>query len=515
MPRNRDTFKLGIAVMAMAFLLVACLLYIGGGGLFVSEQGVLIVRFRPGGSMPEISEGSVVTYFGQKVGVVAKATIVKEKDDEDSACINMARRGFVVLSYDPIGQGERGVSFRDHRRTAALLLGVSQQGLVVFESRCALDLLLSRDDVDPDRIGITGASGGGYNTWIMTAIDSRIAAAVPVVGTSEFYEQLHVCRPLDWYRAKEHCHFVPGLFGYANNHELLALAWPRPVLVISAAGDQSFPLPGIRQVVAYGRELYAPEGESRFDAFEDHAAGHGYQKAKREAAYGWFERWLGGKGDASPIPEPATKTVPFDAPELRCFPDGKRAAGPGIVTTLEALLADLPSATLKPDRADLRRSLALALGLASVGAATSIEPSIELGGHIIAGGTLAGRELVWTTRDGLRIPSVLVTPAGAWKGVVLAVSDAGKRAALESDAVAEAVGAGLAVVAADIRGIGELAVGERGWVFAVSLLLGENFVGRQALDLVDGVGALATLDGVGEKPIGLLALGPAPSATAR
>ncbi len=83
MSRKRDTFKLGIAVLVMAFLLVACLLFIGGG-LFATEQGVLVVRFRPGGSMPEISEGSVVTYFGQKVGLVVKSEFVEDTDAEDS-----------------------------------------------------------------------------------------------------------------------------------------------------------------------------------------------------------------------------------------------------------------------------------------------------------------------------------------------------------------------------------------------------------------------------------------------
>ena len=76
---------------------------------------------------------------------------------------------------------------------------------------------------------MTGASGGGYNTWITAALDDRIAAAVPVVGTSDFAEQIRVCRPLDWYQASEHCHFVPGLIRYANNHELLAMAAPKPI----------------------------------------------------------------------------------------------------------------------------------------------------------------------------------------------------------------------------------------------------------------------------------------------
>src|SRR5579883_2424607 len=145
----------------------------------------------------------------------------KSRRDFQAFCINMARLGFVVLSFDPFGQGERGVSSRDHRRTEALLVGVAQQGIAEYETRCALEYLFSRKDVDSRRVGITGASGGGYNTWITAALDDRIAAAVPVVGTSEFAEQIHVCRPLDWYHAAEHCHFVPGLIRYANNHELL------------------------------------------------------------------------------------------------------------------------------------------------------------------------------------------------------------------------------------------------------------------------------------------------------
>ena len=168
----------------------------------------------------------------------------------------MARLGFVVLSFDPFGQGERGVSSRDHRRTEALLVGVAQQGFAEYETRCALEYLLARPEVDPKRVGMTGASGGGYNTWITAALDDRIAAAVPVVGTSEFAEQIRVCRPLDWYHAAEHCHFVPGLIRYANNHELLAMAAPKPVLIIAASQDQSFPVAGVREVAAYGRALY-------------------------------------------------------------------------------------------------------------------------------------------------------------------------------------------------------------------------------------------------------------------
>ena len=234
----------------------------------------------------------------------------------------MARLGFVVLSFDPFGQGERGVSSRDHRRTEALLVGVAQQGFAEYETRCALEYLLSRPEVDPQRVGMTGASGGGYNTWITAALDDRIAAAVPVVGTSEFAEQIRVCRPLDWYHAAEHCHFVPGLIRYANNHELLAMAAPKPVLIIAASQDQSFPVAGVREVAEYGRELYdvVPAPGTRSGWWWTRRKATATSGPKREAAYGWFLRWLMRRGDGGPHPEPPTETEPFDSEELRCFP---------------------------------------------------------------------------------------------------------------------------------------------------------------------------------------------------
>jgi dienelactone hydrolase len=107
----------------------------------------------------------------------------KTRPDFQAFCINMARLGFVVVRFDPFGQGERGISTRDHRRVESLLVGVTQQG-AEYETQCAIEYLLSRKEVDPQRIGMTGASGGGYNTWITSALDDRIKVAVPVVGTS-------------------------------------------------------------------------------------------------------------------------------------------------------------------------------------------------------------------------------------------------------------------------------------------------------------------------------------------
>ena len=436
--------------------------------------------------LPEKTEGRIpaVLFYNGHWWVEGKA-----KTDFQAFCINMARLGFAVLSFDAFGQGERGVSDRDHRRTEALLAGISQQGFAEYETRCALEYLVARPEIDPDRIGMTGASGGGYNTWITAALDDRIKVAVPVVGTSEFYEQLSSCRAHDWYQAKEHCHFVAGLIRYANNHELLAMAAPRPLLIIAAAQDQSFPVTGVRKIVEYGRTLYGSYGAAqKIGYFEDASAGHGYQQKKREAAYGWFLHWLMNRGAGEPYPEPATETEAMDALDLRCFPPGRNEpAGPGLHAAVKPRQsAQIPSFT---DRA---------------------APVVRLRDQRL-------QRLEIETEPGVTVPAFLLRPETRERGVLVAVDDRGKEE-LASDAVIRAaLRSGWAVCGVDPRGIGESALTKPGWVFAVSLLVGENFVERQGADLaqvVRGVkarvlyargpnAALAAAYAVAHRPAGL------------
>jgi len=399
----------------------------------------------------------------------------KARPDFQAFCINMARMGFVVLSFDPFGQGERGVSSRDHRRTETLLVGVAQQGIAEYETRCALEYLLSRREVDRTRIGMTGASGGGYNTWITGALDDRISVVVPVVGTSDFCEQIQVTRPLDWYHAAEHCHFVPGLIQYANNHEFVAMVAPRPLLIVAASVDQSFPIAGVRAVAGYGRELYRAFGAAdRIGFFEDKEEGHGYQKAKREAAYGWFLRWLKQSGDGRPMPEPPTVTLPYDAPELACFPPGgKQPAGPGILEAVRRLAKESPPAASK----------AIAGLMGDPGPAAA-----ELDYHINAGRV---QRLVFETQPGIKVPAFILRADAGEAGILVAIADEGKEAMAADPLVAEAVRRHWMVWGIDPRGIGELDTPKSGWGFAVSLLLGENFVWRQGWDIRRVLGAAA------------------------
>ena len=83
----------------------------------------------------------------------------KAEKDPRAFCIDMARHGVAVLTFDPIGQGERSAK-DEHGHRFPILAGIPQEGFMVWESMCAVDYLASRPEIDAARIGITGASGG-------------------------------------------------------------------------------------------------------------------------------------------------------------------------------------------------------------------------------------------------------------------------------------------------------------------------------------------------------------------
>jgi hypothetical protein len=112
------------------------------------------------------------------------------------------------------------------------------------------------------------------------------------------------------------------------------------------------------------------------------------------------------------------------------------------------------------------------------------------------------------TEPGITVPAFLLRPPGEPRGIVVAIDDRGKEALGADRVVQEAFERGWAVCGLDPRGIGESATAKWGWVFAVSLLVGENFVGRQAYDMRRAMEYLGTAGAFPDKPIGLYARGP-------
>ncbi len=190
-----------------------------------------------------------------------------------SACF--ARMGAVVFAYDMVGYTDsKQVS---HKIPIALLLQT-------FNSKRVIDYLVSRPDVDPERIGITGESGGGTQTILITAIDSRIKVSAPVVMVSAYFFGGCTCESgMPVHRDKDH---------QTNNVEIAALCAPRPMLLVSDGGDWTKNTPRIE--FPYIQKVYALyDAESKVDNAHFPGERHGYEATKRYPVYNFFDQYLG------------------------------------------------------------------------------------------------------------------------------------------------------------------------------------------------------------------------------
>ena len=237
-----------------------------------------------------------------------------------SRCIGCVKLGFFVLSVDAFGSGERAIAKKlgeyHGEMTAATLLpvGLPLVGLQVYENKRAVDYLVTRPEVDPLRIGITGASGGGNQTMYAGAMDERLKCVVPTcsVGTYQAYLSAACCL----------CELVPGGLQITEEGDILALAADRGLMVTSATKDAfQFSVGEAKKSFARVEAMasFIPSMLVRHTIVE---SPHAYNQLMREAMYGWMTLHLKHEGDGSPIPEPIIQ--PEDPELLRCYPDHSR-----------------------------------------------------------------------------------------------------------------------------------------------------------------------------------------------
>lgn len=218
--------------------------------------------------------------------------------------INLARMGCVVFAYDMIGYVDNKQISHTFSGPSEWIWGLSLQTLQFWNSVRAVDFLQSLDGVDKDRIGCTGASGGGTQTYTLTALDDRIKVSVPVNMISSHFQGGCLCEN------------APSLRLNAFNVEFGAMTAPRPLLMVSAAGDWTdetlrVEYPAVKSVYS----LYSAEDKLKAVQVD---APHNYNQKSREYVYAWFDRWFFG-GDKDSLDE-----TPFevDVEALKVFPNG-------------------------------------------------------------------------------------------------------------------------------------------------------------------------------------------------
>lgn len=245
----------------------------------------------------------------------------KQDPHVQARCAGLAKLGFFVLAVDAFGAGERGIRPQlgeyHGEMTAATLwpVGKPLSGIQVYENMRAVDYLISRPEVDPERLGITGASGGGNQSMYAGAWDERLKAVVPVcsVGNYQAYLGAACCM----------CEVVPGALAFTEESGVLSLVAPRALLVISATRDAfQFSVDEAAKSIAAAKPVFELHNQAAALRHVIVDSPHDYNQPMREAMYGFMTKYLKQEGDGSPIPEPA---LALEKPEtLRCFPGDSR-----------------------------------------------------------------------------------------------------------------------------------------------------------------------------------------------
>lgn len=224
-----------------------------------------------------------------------------------------ARNGYVCLIIDSLQLGEiEGIHHGTHRydRWWWLSRGYQPAGVEAWNCVRALDYLQSRPEVNGDKLGVTGRSGGGAYSWWIAAIDDRIKAAVPTAGITDL--QNHVVDGC----VEGHCDCMFMLNTYRWDYPLVAaLVAPRPLLISNTDRDGIFPLDGVYRTYSKVRHLYELLGKPNDVALQITAGGHADTQELHIHAFRWFDKHL--KGIDRPIDKVATKF--FQPEQLKVF----------------------------------------------------------------------------------------------------------------------------------------------------------------------------------------------------
>ena len=238
--------------------------------------------FRPRGSAPK-SPGVLVPHGHWNYGRLENQPL----NSGPVRCINLALQGYVAFSYDMVGYDDTIQTPHDFGGPREQLWSFGPLGLQLWNSIRALDFLQSLPDVDPERIAMTGESGGGTQTFLLTAVDDRVKYSAPVNMISGSMQ------------GGSQCENAPGLRLDTFNVEFGAMMAPRPMLMIAATGDWTKNTP--REEYPAIRSIYELYDRAAYVETVQIDAPHNYNQASREAMYTFFNHRI--LGEAKDVKE--------------------------------------------------------------------------------------------------------------------------------------------------------------------------------------------------------------------
>ena len=246
--------------------------------------------------------------------------------------INLVLKGFAVLAFDPIGQGERLQYFDEHRGNSMFrsthehsypgaqlfINGSSVAKYMIWDGIRCVDYLLTRKEVDPTRIGITGRSGGGTQSSYIATMDDRILAVAPECYITSLENLWKSRGPQD---AEQN--FMHGIFGGFDHPDLLEVRAPQPALMITTTRD-IFSIEGSRATYDEAKKAYEAFGQSENMRMVEDDAGHESTRKNREALYAFFQKHLQNPGSDQDL-----EVELFTKEELHVTPTGQLSTSLG------------------------------------------------------------------------------------------------------------------------------------------------------------------------------------------
>lgn len=276
----------------------------------------VIVETAPGVPVP-------CNLYVPKSGPARKPTLLcphghsgRDRPVYQNAYQRFAKAGFIVLAKDGWGKQERRGTGHGEAGGQLALTGTELMALELFDDVRCLDYLLTRPDVDGERLGMTGISGGGSQTLYTAAVEPRLKAASPTCAVTTFRADLAdttMCV----------CELAHDILTVGDHGLFLSMAFPTPLLVVNGTRDPIFPIAGARSASAQAKRLYAAGGRAEAVEFAEFDAPHDWTDAMLDRQIGWFRRQFG-------LPELAslpTADGPRDADLFGCFADRDLPSG--------------------------------------------------------------------------------------------------------------------------------------------------------------------------------------------